>query len=68
MKSIKQRFSSFFKRSIRIILIKLLVLMPAAPHMTSLNFTNIEKLIGSNFKKSKDDVAIVLGVMDLDWH
>lgn len=36
--------------------------------MTSLNFTNIEKLIGSNFKKSKDDADIVLGVMDLDWH
>ena len=34
--------------------------------MTSLNFNNIETLTGSNFKKWKEDVKIVLGLMDLD--
>ncbi|CAN6687490.1 unnamed protein product [Malus baccata var. baccata] len=34
--------------------------------MTSLNFNNIETLTGSNFKKWKEDVHIVLGLMDLD--
>ncbi|CAN6680940.1 unnamed protein product [Malus baccata var. baccata] len=34
--------------------------------MTSLNFNNIETLIGSNFKKWKEDVEIVLSLMDLD--
>ncbi|KAM1674536.1 hypothetical protein COP2_041408 [Malus domestica] len=34
--------------------------------MTSLNFNNIETLTGSNFKKWKEDVQIVLGLMDLD--
>ncbi|CAN6546754.1 unnamed protein product [Malus baccata var. baccata] len=38
----------------------------SAPHMTSLNFNNIETLTGSNFKKWKEDVEIVLGLMDLD--
>ncbi|XP_050160410.1 uncharacterized protein LOC126633930 [Malus sylvestris] len=36
------------------------------PHMTSLNFTNIQTLTGSNFKKWKEDVKIVLGLIDLD--
>lgn len=40
--------------------------MDAVPHTTSLNFTNIETLIGSNFKKWKKDIEIVLGLMDLD--
>ncbi|CAN6707243.1 unnamed protein product [Malus baccata var. baccata] len=39
---------------------------PSAPHMTSLNFNNIETLTGSNFKKWKEDVKIVLGLMNLD--
>ncbi|KAM1693553.1 hypothetical protein ACFX2K_033035 [Malus domestica] len=37
-----------------------------ALHITSLNFNNIETLNGSNFKKWKEDVEIVLGLMDLD--
>ena len=34
--------------------------------MTSLNFNNIETLIGSNFKKWKEDVEIMLGLMDFN--
>ncbi|KAM1367715.1 hypothetical protein ACFX13_001209 [Malus domestica] len=34
--------------------------------MTSLNFNNIETFTGSNFKKWKEDVEIVLGLMYLD--
>ena len=34
--------------------------------MNSLNFQNIETLTGSNFKKWKEDVETVLGLMDLD--
>ena len=34
--------------------------------MTSLNFQSIETLTGSNFKKWKEDVQIVLGMMDID--
>ncbi|XP_048423734.1 uncharacterized protein LOC125469826 [Pyrus x bretschneideri] len=40
--------------------------IPPAPHMTSLNFNNIETLTGSNYKKWKEDVEMVLGLMDLD--
>ncbi|XP_068339146.1 uncharacterized protein [Pyrus communis] len=34
--------------------------------MRSLNFNNIKTLIGSNYKKWKKDVEMVLGLMDLD--
>ncbi|XP_070681652.1 uncharacterized protein [Malus domestica] len=40
--------------------------MATATQTTSLNFTNIETLTGSNFKKWKEDIEIVLGLMDLD--
>ena len=40
--------------------------MNAVPHTTSLNFTSIETLIGLNYKKWKEDIEIVLGLMDLD--
>ncbi|CAN6721625.1 unnamed protein product [Malus baccata var. baccata] len=34
--------------------------------MTSLNFSNIETLTGSNYKKWKEDLEIALGMMDFD--
>lgn len=34
--------------------------------MTSLNFTNIEALNGSNYKKWKEDIEIALGLMDFN--
>ncbi|KAB2604291.1 retrotransposon protein [Pyrus ussuriensis x Pyrus communis] len=43
-----------------------MVTLVSPPHMTSLNFNNIETLTGSNYKKWKEDVEMVLGLMDLD--
>ncbi|CAN6710655.1 unnamed protein product [Malus baccata var. baccata] len=40
--------------------------MASVPHTTSLNFTSIETLTGLNFKKWKEDIEILLGLMDLD--
>ncbi|XP_050147389.1 uncharacterized protein LOC126622684 [Malus sylvestris] len=34
--------------------------------MTSLNFSNIETLTGSNYNKWKEDMEITLGMMDFD--
>ncbi|CAN6718128.1 unnamed protein product [Malus baccata var. baccata] len=43
------------------------MVMPPAPHMTSLNFNNIKTLTGSNYKKWKEDVEMEAMAPSVKW-
>lgn len=42
------------------------MLMACSANPSSLNFSSIEPLNGGNYKKWRQDVEIMLGLMDLD--